>query len=115
MIQLAGTSAKALNWLLNSDTVSIGMFHVHVSSHRASPQGSILVQFLLSLYMLQITQQHGVKCHGYVVDTQLYVSLVPNDWNNINRLTDFLKSITVWITNSNRHRREKELYMFWNL
>ena len=103
-----GISGKALEWFMSylsnrSFSVSMGNY---VSSSTpllyGVPQGSILGPILFSLYMLplgQIISRFGcMSYHCYADDTQLYFSLRPDDFSNLNTLHSCLAAIKDWMS-----------------
>ena len=64
------------------------------------PQGSILGPLLFNLYMLPlglISQNFNINYHSYADDTQLYVSLSPDDCSPADVLCQCLEEINSWM------------------
>ena len=67
------------------------------------PQGSIVDPRLFSLYMLplgDIISNHNINYHSYADDTQLYISISPNDYNTVNSLLNCLVDVNNWLSHN---------------
>ena len=104
--QGAGITGTALMWFASylrnrSFAVTIGNCSSRsVPLSCGVPQGSILGPILFSLYMLPlglIIQKHNISYHCYADDTQLYVSLKPNNRPIIDSLHSCIADIRCWM------------------
>ena len=102
-----GLSGPVLDWfktyLSSRDCfVSIGDHSsANTSATCGVPQGSILRPVLFNLYMLplgNIIREHGISFHSYADDTQLYISLSPNDTSPIDKLVQCIDHINLWMS-----------------
>ena len=79
----------------------------------------MLGPILFTLYMLplgNIIREHGLKFHCYADDTQLYLSMKPDETNRLVRLQACLKDIKTWMTQSclllNSDKTETKVVLF---
>ena len=64
------------------------------------PQGSVLEPILFTLYMLplgNIIRNHFINFHCYADDTQLDLSIKPDEINQLSKLQTCLKDIKSWM------------------
>ena len=74
---------------------------VHTKVNHSVPQGSVLGPILFSIYMVpqgNIIRTHSINFHCYADDTQLYLSIKPEQCNQLTKLQACLKDIKTWMT-----------------
>ncbi|XP_028272704.1 uncharacterized protein LOC114443000 [Parambassis ranga] len=105
-IRITGT---ALRWFKSYLSDRFHFVHTNdVSStgtrvNHCVPQGSVLGPILFTLYMLplvNIIQKHGINFHCYADDTQLYLSMKPEETEPLVRLQACLKDIKDWMSSN---------------
>ena len=102
-----GLSGTALSWFCSYLTGR--KYNVKLADHISDshdicsgiPQGSILGPLLFSLYILplgELISNHGVNFHFYADDTQLYLSVAPDEPCALDPLVTCLTSIKCWMS-----------------
>ncbi|MDW1542860.1 reverse transcriptase family protein [Vibrio sp. YT-17] len=104
---LIGLKGSALSWFKSYLSDRFQFVHVHNESSLRTkvcfgvPQGSVLGPILFTLYMLplgNIIRNHSVNFHCYANDTQLYLSMKPEESNQFTKLHNCLKDIKTWMS-----------------
>ena len=104
---LVGIRGSALKWFESylSDRFQFVNVNENSSAHErvryGVPQGSVLGPILFSLYMLplgNIIREHSIHFHCYADDTQLYISMKPNESDQLVKLQACIKDIKNWMT-----------------
>uniref|UniRef100_A0A8P4K2R3 Reverse transcriptase domain-containing protein n=1 Tax=Dicentrarchus labrax TaxID=13489 RepID=A0A8P4K2R3_DICLA len=102
-----GIKGTALSWFKSYLSDRSQFVHVNNESSintkvsHGVPQGSVLGPILFTLYMLplgNIIRNHSINFHCYADDTQLYLSIKPNEINQLSKLQTCLKDIKSWMT-----------------
>ncbi|CAJ1086723.1 RNA-directed DNA polymerase from mobile element jockey [Xyrichtys novacula] len=107
--QSIGIAGSALSWFKSYLTDRSQFVHVNNESSAHTkvcygvPQGSVLGPILFTLYMLplgKIMRKYSINFHCYADDTQLYLSMKPEEAGQVARLEACLKDIKSWMTNN---------------
>uniref|UniRef100_A0A8P4GNX2 Reverse transcriptase domain-containing protein n=1 Tax=Dicentrarchus labrax TaxID=13489 RepID=A0A8P4GNX2_DICLA len=102
-----GIKGTALSWFKSYLSDRSQFVHVNDESSinttvsHGVPQGSVLGPILFTLYMLplgNIIRNHSINFHCYADDTQLYLSIKPNEINQLSKLQTCLTDIKSWMT-----------------
>ena len=102
-----GLSGTALSWFhsyLTGRSYFVNLADFDSDKHdicSGIPQGSILGPLLFSLYILplgELIADHGVNFHFYADDTQLYLSVAPDDPRALDPLLACVTSIKCWMS-----------------
>ena len=98
-----GLSVTTLSWFntyLTDRNYSVSLGDYVSQKHYGVPQGSILGPLLFSLYMIplgEIIRNHRIHFHCYADDTQLYLSVAPDNKDALHPLLNCFSSIVQWM------------------
>ncbi len=102
-----GNKGTALGWFKSYLSDRFQFVHVNDVSFLRSkvshgaPQSSVLGPILFTLYMFplgNIIRKHTVNFHCYADDSQLYLSIKPEETNQLAKLQACLKDVKTWMT-----------------
>lgn len=104
-----GLEDRALHWLRSF--VSDRCQYIAVGGERSDtvfcdsgvPQGSVLGPLLFSLYVAPVSDviaAHGISVHQYADDIQTYISLYPQDMDDLSQLADCTADVSRWFLES---------------
>ena len=102
-----GIKGTALSWFRSYLSDRSQFVHVNDESSinttvsHGVPQGSVLGPILFTLYMLplgNIIRNHSINFHCYADDTQLYLTIKPDESNQLSKLQTCLKDIKSWMS-----------------
>uniref|UniRef100_A0A669DXW8 Reverse transcriptase domain-containing protein n=1 Tax=Oreochromis niloticus TaxID=8128 RepID=A0A669DXW8_ORENI len=99
-----GITGTALQWFVSylSNRLQFVQVNGESSSHTkvnyGVPQGSVLGPILFTLYMLPLGSIiRSIHFHCYADDTQLYLSMKPDNTHQLVKLQECLKDIKTWM------------------
>ena len=102
-----GIKGTALSWFRSNLSDRSQFVHINDESSinttvsHGVPQGSVLGPILFTLYMLplgNIIRNHSINFNCYADDTQLYLSIKPDEINQLSKLQTCLMDIKSWMS-----------------